>query len=271
MSFGTYKAGKKILPMPMTTITLTTDFGLKDHYAALLKGTAISRMPDIYLVDITHNIQPFNIVQAAYVFRNSWRNFPTGTIHFISVNDLPMASRKFLLVVHEGHFFIVADNGLLPLALGGHIQASYALPWPDDATFPLAEIFAHTAAQLSVGLPPEEIGTPQDSVAQRIGLQPVVKQDQIRGSVIYIDRYDNVVVNIDATIFKQIGRQRSFALYFKRHDPITALSGHYSDKPIGEPLCWFNSAGLLEIAINTGRAATLLGLKVDDTVQIDFL
>lgn len=254
----------------MTTITLTTDFGLKDHYAALFKAAAISRMQNISLVDITHNIQPFNIVQAAYVFRNSWKNFPAGTIHFISVNDLPAASRKFLLAGHMGHFFIVADNGLLPLSLGGPIYSSCALPWPEDAAFPLAELFAHTAAQLAVGLPPEEIGIPQDTMAQRIGLQPVVKQDQIRGSVVYIDRYENVVVNIDKAIFDQIRRQRPFALYFKRHDPITALSGHYSDRPIGEPLCFFNSAGLLEIAINTGRAATLLGLKVDDMVQIDF-
>lgn len=271
MAFGSYKATKKISIAPMTTITLTTDFGLKDHYAALLKGAAASRIPDIRLLDITHNIQPFNIVQAAYIFRNSWSSFPAGTIHFISVNDLPVAARKFVLALYRGHFFIAADNGLLPLALGGPVQSSYALPWPEDVAFPLAEMFAHTAAQLSVGLPPEDIGAPQDAMAQRIGLQPVVKQDQIRGSVVYIDRYENVVANIDKAIFDQIGRQRPFALYFKRHDPITALSSHYSDLPIGEPLCFFNSAGLLEIAINTGRAATLLGLKVDDTVQIDFL
>lgn len=255
----------------MPLITLTTDFGLKDHYSALVKGAVLRRIPGICIVDISHNIQDFNIVQAAYVFRNSWAAFPEGTIHFVTVNDLPKAAQRFLLVPHQGHFFIAPDNGILPMALGRDPREYYVLPWPEDSKFPLADLLGHSAAQLVVGLPPEEVGTPLDFPAQRIELQPVVQQDQIRGSVIYIDHYENVVLNIDRAIFEQIGRQRPFALYFKRHDPLTAISRTYGDKPIGEPLCLFNSAGFLEIAINTGRAASLLGLKIDDTVQMDFV
>lgn len=255
----------------MPVITLTTDFGHKDHYSALVKGVLLSRIPNAVVVDISHNIQNFNIVQAAYIFRNCWESFPKGSIHLISVNDLPEAASRFLLASCRGHFFIAPDNGVLHLALGAAIEAAYALPWPEEASFRLAELFAHTAAQLAVGLPPEEIGDLQEGIAQRIILQPVVMQDQIRGTVIYIDHYDNIVVNIDRTLFEKVGGKRPFELYFKRHDPITELSAAYADVPLGEPMCWFNSAGLLEIAINTGRAASLLGLKVNDTVQIDFL
>jgi len=255
----------------MTVITLTTDFGIKDHYCALAKGAILRRLPNACIVDITHNIQNFNIVQASYVFRNSWTAFPQGAIHFIAVNDLPKAAQQFLLVEHRGHFFIAPDNGILPMALVRDLERCYSLPWPEDSSFPLVELLGHTVAQLAVGLPPEKLGPPLDFPAQRIELQAVVQHDQIRGSVIYIDHYDNVVLNIDRALFEQIGRQRPFALYFKRHDPITVVSRTYGDKPIGEPLCLFNSAGLLEIAINTGRAASLLGLKVDDTVQIDFM
>ena len=255
----------------MTVITLTTDFGIKDHYTALVKGAILRRIPGVCIVDITHNIQHFNIVQAAYIFRSSWAAFPEGTVHFIGVNDLPKAARQFLLVAYQGHFFIAPDNGILPMALGSGLGTYYSLPWPQDSKFPIAELLGHSAAQLAVGLPPEEVGTAVGFPAQRIGLQPVVQQDQIRGSVIYLDHYENVVLNIDRDIFEQTGRQRPFALYFKRHDPLTVLSSTYGDKPIGEPLCLFNSAGLLEIAINMGRAASLLGLKVDDTVQIDFI
>ena len=140
----------------MPVITLTTDFGTKDHYTALVKGAALRRIPEVCIVDISHNIQDFNIVQAAYVFRNSWAAFPEGTVHFITVNDLPKAARQFLLMTHQGHFFIAPDNGILPMALGRDCGTGYSLPWPQDSKFPLADLLGHSAAQLAVGLPPEE-------------------------------------------------------------------------------------------------------------------
>jgi S-adenosyl-L-methionine hydrolase (adenosine-forming) len=100
-------------------------------------------------------------------------------------------------------------------------------------------------------------------------LQPVISQNQIRGSVIHIDNYDNVILNITRDLFQKISKNRPFQLYFKRHDPITQLSNYYNDVPIGETLCLFNS-DYLEIAINMGKAAELLGLKIEDTVQINF-
>ena len=105
---------------------------------------------------------------------------------------------------------------------------------------------------------------------KRITLQPVTSKSQIRGSIIHIDNYENAIVNISRELFEQLSKKRTFSLYFKRYNPITQLSEQYYDVAIGDILCLFNSAGYLEIAVHMGKAATLLGLKIDDTVQIDF-
>ncbi|MFM8373329.1 MAG: SAM hydroxide adenosyltransferase, partial [Bacteroidota bacterium] len=119
-------------------------------------------------------------------------------------------------------------------------------------------------------LPFDELGSYPPPIIERISLQPVILSDRIRGTVIHIDHFDNVVVNIRRELFDEIVQGRPFSLYFKRNDPITALSGNYCDVAVGEQLCLFNTAGFLEIAINMGRAATLLGLKSDDTVEVVF-
>ena len=116
----------------------------------------------------------------------------------------------------------------------------------------------------------ELLGNPAKDILQRITFQPVIAPSQIRGAVIYIDNYDNVVSNVTRDLFEKVGRGRPFQLYFKRHDPILSLSKHYNDVPIGETLCLFNS-DYLEVAINMGKAAELFGLKIEDTIQIDFI
>lgn len=254
----------------MPFITLTSDLGLKDHYAASIKGAILSRTPGAVLVDISHNVSNYNIVQAAYIFKHCWQNFPPGALHLISVNDLGAASRRFLLLAHKAHFFVAPDNGLLPLIHDEAGLSCVELPWPEGHPFPIQEVFASVAARLFSGEAPESLGPNAGQIRQRLILQPVINKSQIRGSVIYIDHYDNVIVNVSRDLFETVGKDRPFALFFKRHDPITELSSAYADRPIGEPLCLFNSAGMLEIAIHMGKAASLLGLKIDDTIQIDF-
>ena len=255
----------------MPIVTLTTDFGPKDYYSARIKGALLRHAPGLTLVDITHNIPNYDIVQAAFIFRNCWENFPDGSIHLLLVNDLDFASERFVLLLANGHFFIAPDNGLLPLVFDGLPGPAYLLPWPRELVFPLEEVCAHAVEGIINGLPPPELGHLLDGLVQRITFQPVISKDQIRGAVIYIDHYENVVVNIRQEMFEKVARGRPFALYFKRNDPLRSLSAGYSSVEVGEPLCWFNSASFLEIAINKGRAASLMGLKTDDVVQVDFL
>lgn len=254
----------------MPIVTLTSDFGRGDYYLPLIKGAILSQDDQLRLVDITHEIESYDIVQAAFIFRNAWHSFPEGTIHLISVNDYYQETCRFLAVQYQQHYFIGPDNGIFTLIFRGEEIKAYALPVVDNAHFGLQQIYATAIGHIVKGAAFEKIGMLVEDPVQRITFQPVVQPTAIRGSVIHVDRYNNAILNIDRDLFDRIGAGRSFQLFFKRHDPITKLSEHYHDVPIGEVLCLFNSAGQLEIAINMGKAAELLGLKVEDTVQLEF-
>ncbi|GIV31048.1 MAG: hypothetical protein KatS3mg029_0399 [Saprospiraceae bacterium] len=136
--------------------------------------------------------------------------------------------------------------------------------------FPLRQVFCHAARHILEGKPFKEIGLPAPDYEQRIALHPVTSATEIRGMVIHIDQYENVITNIRKDLFEQMCQGRRFEVHFKRHTPLTTLSRTYHDVPPGEPLCFFNVAGLLEIAVNMGKAASLLGIQPDDMVRITF-
>lgn len=256
----------------MPIVTLTTDFGTQDFYAGALKGALLQRSPGLQLIDISHQIKPFDIVQGAFVTQHCWREFPAGSIHLLGVNCVYAPDFRFMAARREGHFFLAPDNGILSLLFDDLAQTDLrALPVPPDAGhFPVKNIFAEAAAHLAAGEPFEQLGEFAPPLLQRISIQPVITPMRIRGTVIHVDNFENVVVNIRREVFESAGNGRPFSLFFKRNDPITRLSDNYCDVPVGEPLCLFNAAGMLEIAINMGRAASLLGLKVEDVVEVVF-
>lgn len=254
----------------MPIVTLTSDFGQGDYYLPLIKGAMLSRHRQLQLVDITHQVSCYDIVQAAFIFKNAWRSFPEGTIHLISVNDYYQEECRYLAIQHEGHYFIGPDNGVFTLIFDQADIKGFQLAVSTAATFHLHEVYAEAVGHIAGKQDFEKIGYPVEALVQRITFQPVVQPSMIRGAVIHIDRFQNAILNINRELFERIGAGRSFQLFFKRHDPIIKLSKHYHEVPIGEVLCLFNSADYLEIAINMGKAAELLSLKVEDAVQIDF-
>ena len=252
-------------------VTLTTDFGTQDYYAGALKGALLRTCLGVQLVDISHAIKAFDIVQAAFVVQNAYPEFPEGSIHLVGVNCVYAADFRFVVARANGHFFVAPDNGLLTL-LFEHLPDDdvRALPAPEALHFPVKNVFAAAAAHLALGMPFEALGVPAGQLLQRIGLRPVILPTRIRGTVVHVDNFENAVVNIRRETFEATVKGQPFSLYFKRNDPITRLSHNYCDVPVGEPLCLFNAAGFLEIAVNMGRAATLLGLKVEDVVEVVF-
>jgi S-adenosyl-L-methionine hydrolase (adenosine-forming) len=254
----------------MHIVTLTTDFGLQDYYVPVLKGAMLSRHAELNFVDVSHNIKNHDIVQAAFVLKNTWRSFPEGTIHVASVNNFGGERHRFLVILHQNHYFIGPDNGIFSLIFEDTPQYVYEIPFAGLNFAPVRDCLADAVGYIASAKPIADIGLAVTDMVQRITLQPVISPNQIRGSVIHIDNYDNVITNVTQDLFHKVGHGRPFQLYFKRHDPITALSTHYNDVTIGETLCLFNS-DYLEITINMGKAAEMLGLKVEDTIQIDFL
>ncbi len=254
----------------MPIVTLTTDFGWQDPYLPRIKGGLLCQHPGITLVDITHDITCYDIVQAAFIFKNAWQSFPEGTIHLISVNDFYQGRPHFLAIRHNGHYFLGPDNGVFSLVFSEMPEEVFELPETENDPMQLKDIYAGAVGHITREKPFNEIGRVREAIEHRITFQPVLGPAYIRGSVIRVDHFDNVITNISRALFEKVGSGRNFKLHFKRNEPITSLHRHYHDVPVGDTLCLFNSAELLEIAINMGRAGSLLGLKVEDTVQIDF-
>lgn len=252
-----------------TLLTLTTDFGREDFHLPRLRARLLSATPRLRMIDVSHEIPPYDIVQAAFLLGRVWSHYPRGTVHLISVYDYYQPRGRFLAIDHEGHYFIGPDNGVFSLLFGSMPEETYVLG-DYDSTTPLPEIYARAVSHIARRKPFYEIGTPATRYTERLAFQPVIGPNYIRGTVVFIDRYDNVTTNITRERFEEVGQGRGFQLLVKRMPPLDGLSFRYHDVPQGEALCRFDSDGFLEIAVNLGRAATLLGIQLEDTVQVEF-
>lgn len=257
----------------MAIITLTTDLGEKDFYQSALKGSIISLLPDVNLIDITHNISPFNIQQAAFTLKNAFTYFPKQTVHLVGIDSVFNQDTRYLAIKYKGHYFVGSDNGIFSLMFEDKAEEIVEINIIQDLKFlhfPLTDILAKAACHLAGGGEIKDIGIPVAALKEKVNLQPVIEKDIIRGSVIYIDSFQNVITNITRDLFTRVQQNRDFTLYFRRNESISQLSWHYNEVPEGEKLCLFGISDYLEIAINKGNASGLLGLHLGDIVRIEF-
>jgi S-adenosylmethionine hydrolase len=257
----------------MAIITLTTDLGDKDIYQAALKGSIYKLLPTVNIVDITNNVAAFNVQQAAFILKNSFYYFPDGTVHLIGIDTVYNTQTRYLAVRYKQHYFVGADNGIFSLMFSDEPDEIVEINIMQDLKFlhfPLADIFVKAACHLANGGILAEIGLPVTSVENKMTLQPVIEKNLIKGAVIYIDSFQNVITNVTKEFFNRVQQGRKFVLYFKRNETINQLSWHYNEVPEGEKLCLFGISDHLEIAINKGNASGLLGLNLGDSVIIDF-
>jgi len=252
----------------MQVITLTTDYGQKDFYVAQLKGSILSKVNEVHFVDISHSLERYDIVQTALFLESTFPHFPIGTIHIVSVLNYYGPQNDFLITKQKDQYFITPNNGVLSLLFP---TISEEEVYSIDFNFQnLSELFAHCVAAINHGLGIEDLGHSCKNFIRKMGIQPVVTRSQIRGTIIHIDHYENVVINIKRSDFENLRNGRPFEIYYKQNDPICRLSGNYNDVDVGESLCLFNSSGYLEIAVNMGKAATMYNLNKDETIQINF-
>ena len=179
----------------MAIVTLTTDFGDKGFDLPKLKGALLAAAPSAQLIDLTHQVSNYDIVQAAFLLRNAWQSFPKGTLHLISVNDYPSGTPRFLAAAYRGHYFIAPDNGLFSLIFPEDAPKQYhLLEYAPEELMSLERIYARAIGHLAQGRPLIELGAATTEVMQRITLQPVIGPSQIRGSVIFVDSFDALFV-----------------------------------------------------------------------------
>lgn len=257
----------------MSVITLTTDWGIRDYYAAALKGALLSANSQITIVDISHQVDAYDILKASFVFRNCFYHFPENTIHLVSVCSQQEKNSSWLAIQHNNHFIVCRDDSFFSLVSEKTpqqcvmIENSKGLS-PTEERNLLVTVATHITKHneiLSLGLPVEEI-------KKRGLIKPIVEDSLIRGTVIYIDEFGNAITNIDKNIFVEIGQNRRFEIDARRQDYIiNKIDNSYQDAVRGNLLALFNSANVLEIAVNQGNASGLIGLEYGDPVRILFL
>ena len=274
----------------MSIITLTTDFGLKDHFVGALKGKIISQYPEAGIIDISHHVDLFNISEASYIIGAAYSSFPKGTVHIIGVDCERNAENRHIAMQWNDHYFVCADNGILSILTQKIVpqkivEINIHDRLPEGATD--MDVFVTVATHIARGGLLNVIGKEITEIKNISELQPIVASDKasIRGYVIYIDHFGNCVTNITEKLVKDVARGRDFDITFstKTIKSVKAqysewnLSGNYTLKDYeGEKLAIFNEAGFLEIAIyrsnpsTVGTAKTLLGLKFRDVVNVVF-
>ena len=273
----------------MPIITLTTDFGTKDANVASVKARIYNELPDALIVDISHEIQPFDIAEGAFIVKNSYKDFPSGTIHILGVDALVNPSKVPIAALIDDHFFITSDNGILSLIcaeVAPKELIEIKLPQVQEhSVFPTRDLFVPVACHLARGGKLAVVGQKMKSFKELSTLRPVVKDDKTMvGSVIYIDNYGNAITNISKKLFDKIGKKRSFIIRHRNHE-FTELYFNYSDFVkdfenefdfIGKGLALIGSSGYLEIAIyksnpqTVGAASTLFGLKKGSEIYVEF-
>ena|SRR5688572_25323741 len=248
----------------MPLLTITSDIGSQDYLVSAVKAQLLQVNPDFNIVDISHTIPPFNYPQAAYICRSAYRNFPAFSYHLILVNLFEKKPEQLLLAFHQNQYLLCADNGLLTMILEGKPEMLIGIPLDKMAiknTLYCTEVMGKVVNQLVAGESIQSIGIPDTSFIEKNHLRPLLDNHWIEGQIIFIDNFENVIVNITREQFEEQRKGRSFRIVFKRDEVIDRISESYADVPEGEKLAIFNSAGYLEIAINKGNAAGLFGLK----------
>lgn len=273
----------------MSIITLTTDYGLKDHFVGALKGKLLSEFREVTIIDISHDIDAFNIAEAAYIVGSAYSSFPKGTVHLIGVDIELNTENQHIAMQWNDQYFVCADNGILSMLIDKIVpQKLVAITihdrLPNDATD--LDVFVKVACHLAKGGLLNVIGKEIKAIKEVTELQAIVQENQIKGYVIYIDHFGNAVTNISKKMFLEMGRSRPYEIKFK-NKTIKTILPKYSDIGIsekyplksyeGEKLAIFNEAGFLEIAIfrsnpeAVGSASSLLGISYRDAVSIEFI
>lgn len=253
----------------MPIITLLSDWGLTDHYVASVKGTILSRLPDAVIVDISHSIRLFDIKHAAFVMQNTWRTFPEGTIHIIGLDSIESDKHPHVIVKSEGHYFIGADTGLLSLILDKEPERIIAISVNQDSgyfTFPSRDRFVKVAVMLAGGADIDSLGEPLATLNMKTLMQPHFDGSIIYGKVTHIDHYENVFANVTDRYVRECMGKSAYHIRFRKD--VIPLKKAYADVREGNVLALFASNGFLQIAVNRGRAASLLGVAIDNDISV---
>jgi len=272
----------------MALVTLTTDWQGRNFYSGMMRGRLMQLMPDVRIEETTHSIEPFHVLQAAFMLRQVIKEYPAGSIHLLLVNQGYVPDVLPAVAKYRNQYLVGWDDGILAFIIEEEPEEYFRISpgvltgidrilgiredWSTILpSFPELSVFARIASFLAGNGNLEDAGAENVRVGSPTSWLPVLSRDEIEGQVIFIDGYGNAITNISFSQFKRTGQSRDYEIIIKsNHYRIYSLSVTYTNSEPGELLALFNSAFLLEIAIAQGSAADLLGLEQGAPVKIKF-
>jgi S-adenosylmethionine hydrolase len=252
----------------MPVITLTTEWKPDDIYYGIIKGKLSSMCPGAVIIDNAGSIPAFNISHASFIIRNTFNNYPKGSVHIICVHSEAHKDQDHLIVKARDHFFIGTDNGIFNLILNS--DPDEVVKIAHNETSDELDVFAKAASDILSGKKLSDLGKPLKTISERIPLRATIDKDVIIGSIIFIDSYGNAISNITREVFYRVFENKDYRILIQSNKNYTdQISMRYSDVPVGEMLARFNQFELLEISINGADVSELLSLTVGSVVRID--
>lgn len=262
----------------MAIITLTTDWGSDGMYIGAFKGKLNTYMPGVSVVDVTHEIKPFDLSHAAFVMRNTYKHFPEGSVHILAVggNINPSLKREFIVMQNEGHYFIGMNDGVWGVVFNSIPEEAHYIDIPSEmlennSAFPELELFSAVATGIIQGVPMKDFGSPFTNMKRLNPHLPILNKNEIKGHIIYFDVYGNAITNIAKEDFEDIRRSRSFEIFVSSNAyVIDKINKHYQESRKGQLLSIYSFSGLLELAVCNGNAKNLLNLDLFSEVIVKF-
>lgn len=254
----------------MALVTFISDFGNADYYVPAVKAKMLSINPQLIIVDISHEIEVYDIAHASFVLRSVYKDFPKGTVHLVAINSTSSITEGYIGIKLKEHVFIGPNNGVLSMLADQDpgIIVRFADIHIKDSTFPTKDILAPIAAKVASGAAIHDFGGPLQSIKKMVARQIKATKKQIIGYVLRVDGYGNMITNIPKDVFDKLNPGK-FRIEFGR-EVLESLNKSYHDVEPGDCFAFFNSLNLLEIGINHGHGADLLGLKYDSPIHIHF-
>jgi len=253
----------------MAIITFTSDFGHKDAYVAIVKAKMLIYDPTLTIIDVSHEVEPSNLADGAFLLASAYNQFPKGSVHLAAIDSVGTKGDAYIALTFNEHFFVGTNNGLLSLLTQEEEVTAVQLDFEEKSTFPARDVLAENAAKLATGTPLEALGKKLENFKRLIGRSVRATMKEIAGTVIKIDYYGNLITNIRKTVFNDIVKDRKYVIKFGRQEAY-ALHNQSNEVEPGDWFLYFNHQGLLEIGIRNGNASQLLGLRFDSPIWIKF-
>lgn len=252
----------------MAIITFTSDFGLQDAYVAIVKAKILSLAPEATIVDVSHQVEPANIADGAFLLASTYNQFLKGTVHIAAIDSVGSRGDKYIALELNDHYFVGTNNGLLSLV--ADITPTKVVEIDAEfSTFPARDVFAPVAVKLASGSSLSDLGKDVAEFKRLIGRSVRATRKEIAGTVLKVDHYGNLITSIHKKDFDILSKDKTYRIKFGRQEA-TSINQQSNEAEPGDWFVIFNHLGLLEIGIRNGNASQLLGLKFDSPVWIKF-